>query len=184
MVEHPGGVPDPARPALTQSSRLGGRLSPLPGCMNFSCAVPRRSPPQPPATSGYLLATLRVDRVRMSKLQGPHSGPIGLLAAAIFRRLLAQQERFFCRSSRYRCKSSAFFTTGPVWGWAADQARNCSQKHMDIAPRLGIQPVFDGPDFFQQGVRDHGSSSTIGKSPALQQRTVLPRCRRMGAASS
>ena len=34
----------------------------------------------------------------------------------------------FSRSSRYRRRSSAFFTTGPVWGWAADQARNCSQN--------------------------------------------------------
>src|ERR1017187_580528 len=34
----------------------------------------------------------------------------------------------FSRSSRYRRRSPAFFTTGPVWGCAADQARNCSQN--------------------------------------------------------
>jgi hypothetical protein len=35
---------------------------------------------------------------------------------------------------------------------------------MDIATRLGIQPVFDGPDFFQQWVRHHGVESPINSS--------------------
>ena len=40
------------------------------GVIVIFCAVSRRSPPhQPPATSGYPLTTLRVDRVRMSKVQ-------------------------------------------------------------------------------------------------------------------
>ena len=45
-------------------------LAPLPGCRTYPDAVARRSPPQNPlATSGYRLATLRVDCPGMSKLQ-------------------------------------------------------------------------------------------------------------------
>jgi hypothetical protein len=73
------GVPEPWRP--DQSSHLTTARPSAPGHLaagsgtpagvqDFSRAVARRSPPQKPsATSGYPLATLRVDRSRMSKLQ-------------------------------------------------------------------------------------------------------------------
>ena len=67
MAEHPGGVPEPAPAGPARSSRLEGSGTPA-GVQDLSCAVTRRSPPQKPsATSGYPLATLRVDRSRMSK---------------------------------------------------------------------------------------------------------------------
>jgi hypothetical protein len=45
-------------------------LAPQPGCRTSPAPLPGgRRPPRPPATSGYPLATLRVDQSRMSKLQ-------------------------------------------------------------------------------------------------------------------
>ena len=57
------------------------------GVHNISCAVTRRSPPRnPPATSGYRLATLRVDRsnqgLGVSALQRFGVWPQGLAGAA------------------------------------------------------------------------------------------------------
>ena len=74
MAEHPGGVPDPDRTcdSVARSSWLGSEESGTP-CRgaDIFCAITRRSPPpKPTATSGYLLATLRVDQAGMSKLPG------------------------------------------------------------------------------------------------------------------
>ena len=70
---HPGGVPD-----RTPTCYHSGTLARV---QDIFYAVTRRSPPTepPPATSGYRLATLWVDRSRMSKLQAvwatrPHIG--------------------------------------------------------------------------------------------------------------
>src|ERR1035438_1532697 len=64
---HPEGVPDPAvtHSAPVSSTRLRKQSGTPAGVQVISCAAIRRSPPpRPPATSGYLLATLRVDRSR------------------------------------------------------------------------------------------------------------------------
>jgi len=45
------------------------------GVHDLSCAVTRRSPPpKPPATSGYLLANLRVDAARISEVPSQPAG--------------------------------------------------------------------------------------------------------------
>ena len=90
MVEHPGSGARPPRHdrsnhvttarrftmghlARSSQSKYLGSGTPA-GVQGISCAVNRRSPPpNPPATSGYLLATLRVDRSKVSKLQPPAS---------------------------------------------------------------------------------------------------------------
>src|ERR1039457_2500509 len=57
--------------ATPNSSRLNSDgLAPHPGCRTTATSLPGgRRPEKPPATSGYPLATLRVDPFRMSKLQ-------------------------------------------------------------------------------------------------------------------
>ena len=45
-------------------------LAPQPGWVNSPARLPGGRRPVPPATSGYLLLTLRVHRSRMSRLQG------------------------------------------------------------------------------------------------------------------
>src|ERR1019366_7291153 len=57
--------------ATPNSSRLNSDgLAPHPGCRTSATSLPGgRRPEKPPATSGYPLATLRVDPFRMSKLQ-------------------------------------------------------------------------------------------------------------------
>src|ERR1035438_2953596 len=116
---------------------------------------------------------------------GDDVGVLFFLAAAISRRLLAQGERFRCFLTR---KQGADFLGGAqhaaLWQMARLPGAQLLAKHMDVIAGLGSKAVFDGPYLFQKGVRDHGSSSTVGECPALQQRTVFPRCRRMGAASS
>ncbi len=53
-------------------SRLG--LAPQPGCIGIFCAVVRRSFPKPPATSGYLLATLRFEGLHCPASRCPPQG--------------------------------------------------------------------------------------------------------------
>ncbi len=98
---------------------------------------------------------------------GDDVGALLLLAAAILRRLLAQQERFLFPLLAVAAQILGVLHDRAGVGMGRLPRAQLLAKDMDVAPRLGIQPVFDGLDFFQQWVRHHGSSPAIGKSAWL-----------------